>query len=94
MGKLFSAWDPSDEKDPSKPFGTIESDGNPIACVLQKGVGSKQAKANAHLISAAPELLEQLTRLRNKIAGYRPDDDDNLDIVDAVIEKATRGIIK
>lgn len=94
MSKLFSAWDLSDEKAPSKPFGTIESDGNPIACVLQKGVGSKQAKANAHLISAAPELLEQLTRLRNKIAGYIPDDDDNLDIVDAVIEKATRGIIK
>ena len=43
---------------------------------------------NAHLISSAPELLEQLIRLRNKIASYKPDDDDDLDIVDAVIAKA------
>ena len=46
------------------------------------------AYANACLIASAPELLEQLIRLRNKIASYKPDDDDNLDIVDAVIEKA------
>lgn len=43
---------------------------------------------NAHLIASAPELLEQLIRLRNKIASYKPDDDDDLDIVDAVIAKA------
>ncbi|HBC6054799.1 TPA: hypothetical protein KEV90_003506 [Proteus mirabilis] len=42
---------------------------------------------NAHLIASAPELLEQLIRLRNKIASYKPDDDDDLDIVDAVIAK-------
>lgn len=46
------------------------------------------AYANACLISAAPELLEQLIRLRNKIASYMPDNDDDLDIVDAVIAKA------
>lgn len=43
---------------------------------------------NAHLAASAPELLEQLIRLRNKIASYKPDDGDDLDIVDAVIAKA------
>ncbi|SUC14447.1 Uncharacterised protein [Proteus vulgaris] len=51
-------------------------------------VGLTNSKANAHLIATAPELLEQLIRLRNKIASYKPDDDDDLDIVDAVIAKA------
>lgn len=44
--------------------------------------------ADDNLIAAAPELLEQLIRIRNKIASYKPDDDDDLDIVDAVIAKA------
>nr|WP_242630267.1 hypothetical protein [Proteus mirabilis] len=43
---------------------------------------------DVNLIATAPELLEQLIRLRNKIASYKPDDDDDLDIVDAVIAKA------
>lgn len=51
-------------------------------------IKSGAAYANACLIAAAPELLEQLIRLRNKIASYKPDDDDDLDIVDAVITKA------
>ncbi|PCP71219.1 hypothetical protein CQA25_20065 [Morganella morganii] len=45
-------------------------------------------KEDSYLISAAPELLEQLIRLRNIIASYFPDDDDHLDVVDAVINKA------
>ncbi|AKA61989.1 hypothetical protein Pm5461_124 [Proteus phage vB_PmiM_Pm5461] len=48
----------------------------------------EERKSNANLITSAPELLEQLIRLRNKIASYKPDDDDDLDIVDAVIAKA------
>lgn len=45
-------------------------------------------KSNGNLISAAPELLEQLIRLRNKISSYTLDDEDGLSIVDAVIAKA------
>ncbi|HEK0625354.1 TPA: hypothetical protein SMP49_003490 [Proteus mirabilis] len=48
----------------------------------------EETQVNFTLIAAAPELLEQLIRLRNKIASYKPDDDDDLDIVDAVIAKA------
>ncbi|HGN0719329.1 TPA: hypothetical protein ACKRNA_001183 [Proteus mirabilis] len=70
------------------PGGLIKSGDKSIVHTLQKAIGAEQARANAHLIAAAPELLEQLIRLRNKIASYKPDDDDNLDIVDAVIAKA------
>lgn len=51
-------------------------------------VMDEETQANFTLIAAAPELLEQLIRLRDKIASYKPDDDDDLDIVDAVIAKA------
>ncbi|HEJ9506375.1 TPA: hypothetical protein SMN05_000051 [Proteus mirabilis] len=70
------------------PGGLIKSGDKSIAHTLQKATGAEQARANAHLIAAAPELLEQLIRLRNKIASYKPDDEDDLDIVDAVIAKA------
>ncbi|WP_284311273.1 hypothetical protein [Proteus mirabilis] len=74
--------------DSDLPSGLIKSSDKSIAHTLQKATGSEQARANANLIAAAPELLEQLIRLRNKIASYKPDDNDNLDIVDAVIAKA------
>ena len=40
------------------------------------------------LIAAAPELLSELIRLRNMVASYKQDSDDNLNITDAVIAKA------
>ena len=87
-------WTISTENDLSNPFGIIECDGVPIACVLQKGVGREQAEANAQLIAVAPELLEQLVRLRGIIANYYPQDGDDLDIVDEVIGRATKGVSK
>ncbi len=60
-------------------------------CVIADSIGcngDEEEVANARLIAAAPELLEQLIRLRNKIADYHPDDDDHLDVVDVVINKA------
>lgn len=70
---------------------TVRSDSNTvIAHVSQPSDNEQRARADAdlRLIATAPELLEQLIRLRNKIASYKPDDDDDLDIVDAVISKA------
>ena len=68
--------------------GAINGDGRTLCLVLGKGIGKEKATSNAKLMAAAPELLEQLIRLRNKIADYHPGDDDHLDIVDAVINKA------
>ncbi len=73
--------------------GWVDAVGNGIICSLS-AVSMKPEDiddANANLIAAAPELLEQLIRLRNKIADYHPDDDDHLDVVDAVINKALGG---
>lgn len=68
--------------------GAINGDGKTLCLILGKGIGKEQAISNANLMAAAPELLEQLIRLRNKITDYHPDDDDHLDIVDAAINKA------
>ncbi|EPK3356471.1 hypothetical protein JAG45_002235 [Providencia rettgeri] len=53
-----------------------------------KKFGKEISAANAHLISAAPELLSELIRLRNIVASYKQDSGDNLDITDSVIAKA------
>ncbi|MEY1087276.1 hypothetical protein AB7160_00265 [Morganella morganii] len=68
--------------------GAIHGDGKTLRLILGKGIGKEKATANAKLMAAAPELLEQLIRLRDIIASYFPDDDDHLDVVDAVINKA------
>lgn len=68
--------------------GAINGDGKTFCLILGKGIGKEKATANAKLMAAAPELLEQLIRLRNKIDDYHPDEDDHLDVVDAVINKA------
>ncbi|MDH0357157.1 hypothetical protein [Morganella sp. GD04133] len=68
--------------------GSIHGGGNTLCHVMGKGIWKGKATANAKLIAAAPEILEQLIRLRNKITDYDPDDDDHLHIVDAVINKA------
>ncbi|EDU57682.1 hypothetical protein [Providencia stuartii] len=80
-------WRCHDKRPNCSGYSIFGNDGQYIAFVGDSDQLSP-IDANAHLIAAAPELLEQLIRLRNKIASYKPDDDDDLDIVDAVITKA------
>lgn len=53
-------WESLTETELELPSGIIKSGKKSIAHTLQKEVGAEQAKANAHLIAAAPELLEAL----------------------------------
>ncbi|MCO8049124.1 hypothetical protein NI531_00020 [Proteus penneri] len=46
------------------PGGLIKSGDKSIAHTLQKAIGAEQARANAHLIAAAPELLEALIEMQ------------------------------
>ncbi|HEM8274934.1 TPA: hypothetical protein U2M58_003924 [Providencia stuartii] len=80
-------WRCHDKRPNCSGYSIFGNDGQYIAFVGDSDQLSP-IDANAHLIAAAPELLEQLIRLRNKIASYKPDDEDDLDIVDAVIAKA------
>ncbi len=45
------------------PGGLIKSGDKSIAHTLQKAIGAEQARANANLIAAAPELLEALQEI-------------------------------
>ncbi|HCD1179018.1 TPA: hypothetical protein SMN48_003175 [Proteus mirabilis] len=82
-----SPWRCHDKRPNCSGYSIVGNDGQYIGFVGDSDELSP-IDANANLIAAAPELLEQLIRLRNKIASYKPDDDDDLDIVDAVIAKA------
>ena len=80
-------WRCHDKRPNCSGYSIVGNDGQYISFVGDSDELSPM-DANANLIAAAPELLEQLIRLRNKIASYKPDDEDDLDIVDAVIAKA------
>ncbi|MEX9754859.1 hypothetical protein AB7W88_05115 [Providencia vermicola] len=80
-------WRCHDKRPNCSGYSIVGNDGQYIGFVGDSDELSPM-DANANLIATAPELLEQLIRLRNKIASYKPDDDDDLDIVDAVIAKA------
>lgn len=56
-------WDSVVSTDLELPSGIIKSGDKSIAHTLQKDVGAEQARANAHLIAAAPELLEALIEI-------------------------------
>ncbi|SSL79789.1 Uncharacterised protein [Klebsiella pneumoniae] len=55
------------------PSGLIKSSDKSIAHTLQKATGSEQARANANLIAAAPELLESLRELVSAMERYEID---------------------
>ncbi len=55
------------------------------------GPSAEEAEANARLIAAAPELLEALQMMANKVFGYghgEPTEDDRQRII-ALLDKAT-----
>ena len=67
--------------------------GGPVAFIeeMNNTGGTPQDHANARLIAAAPELLEELSKLANKVFGYchgEPSEEDRLRII-ALIAKAT-----
>lgn len=73
------------------PSGLIKSGDKSIAHTLQKAIGAEQARANAHLIATAPELLEALIGLtesaKEAIDGLS-DLSDAIDTAKAAIAKA------
>ena len=61
----------------------------PISLIQKRSVGPMQAKANARLIAAAPELLEALKQLVNRFeqsGAY--DHDHTIELAQSVIAKA------
>lgn len=94
-----------DADDPELPIN-IEKDGGAIACVYNlddfpcvlkedESRVSAEAKANANLIAAAPELLEALTRVRDWLSSFEmpptstlAEKQEHLAIIDKAIAKA------
>lgn len=59
--------------------------GHQICSTRNAGVSEDEAKANAHLIAAAPEMLEALKYVRRFID---KDDEIDIDFIDSAIAKA------
>lgn len=63
-------WTALTETELELPSGIIKSGKKSIAHTLQKEVGAEQAKANANIIAAAPELLEALIEIRKLVSHH------------------------
>jgi hypothetical protein len=71
------------------PIGRIWIQDSTTYAVAHVAKSRKESEANAHLIAAAPELLEACEMARDVISGAaQPDEHEALAILDALIAKA------